>query len=147
MIGVVLERVSDQPFQTVLRDHILDTLKLNGTFYPVDHTLYENIAYGYDQSLKGPFPTEFIDPSIPFSAASLYSTAGDLFDWTQNIKAYGLLNEPLTNEMLESKKGGAACGWFINNTKGENIIYHGGRINGFSSLLRYCTKNDQTVIL
>lgn len=147
LLGVVLERVSDRPFQTVLRDHILDTLKLDDTFYPVDHTLYENIAYGYDQSLKGPFPTEFIDPSIPFSAAGLYSTAGDLFDWTQNIKTYGLLNESLTNEMLKSKKGGAACGWFINNTKGEKIIYHGGRINGFSSLLRHYTKNDLTVIL
>ncbi|MGA9588891.1 MAG: serine hydrolase domain-containing protein, partial [Salegentibacter sp.] len=74
LLGYIIEKVTDKPYEEVLQERILDPLDMNDTGYDHSATILKKRASGYDKRGTGYRNTPYLDMSIPYAAGSLYST-------------------------------------------------------------------------
>ncbi len=150
--GLVCEKVGGSTYEKLLKQEILDPLKMTNTFVVPPK---ENLARGHALGNLG-FPV-VTEPYLGFSpnpSGSVYSTAHDLSLWLKfqldpaNQK-YANMN--CANEILETQKPqivnpfdetnklfhpftvqmAYGMGWVIQDYRGARQISHGGSIDGF----------------
>jgi CubicO group peptidase (beta-lactamase class C family) len=92
--------------------------------------------------------------SVPFSAGALYSTVLDLYKWDQAVDAGKLIPKSLMDEMLTGQvtvdgPGGPkyGFGWWVSTEFGHKVIWHGGGLEGFTSLNSWFPDNDAYIIV
>src|SRR5207237_2328485 len=86
LLGVILEKVTGQPYETLLRERIFVPLVMNDSGYDSTQPLLSKRAAGYDKRFDGSYVnTTYIDMTQPYAAGSLYSTVEDLFRWDQAL--------------------------------------------------------------
>jgi tetratricopeptide (TPR) repeat protein len=156
-LGVIIEKVSGKPYEQILRENILNPLKMNNTGYDHHETILKNRASGYEKDGNKYINAAYLDMSVPYSAGALYSTVEDLYLWDQalynekflSLKTRDLLFKPYIKEMGSSY----GYGWFIGKTPLGNtgdsvpVIVHGGGINGFSSLIQRIPSDRHLIVL
>jgi CubicO group peptidase (beta-lactamase class C family) len=157
LLGVIIEKVSGKPFEQILRENILNPLKMNNTGYDHHETILKNRASGYEKDGNKYINAAYLDMSVPYSAGALYSTVEDLYLWDQALynekflssKTRDLLFKPYIKEMGSSY----GYGWSIGKTPLGNtgdsvpVIGHGGGINGFSSLIQRIPSDRHLIVL
>ena len=96
----------------------------------------------------------FVNMSVPFSAGALYSTVLDLYKWDQAVDAgklipNNLMDAMLTGHVVKDGPGSAkyGFGWTISTEFGHKVIWHGGGLEGFTSLNSWFPNNDAYVIV
>ena len=148
VLGLIIEQVAGQPYETFLQESIFTPLNMTATGY--DHNLNE-LAVGYARSIEA----VFIDMSIPFAAGGLYSTVEDLYLWDQAIYNEALLTQDSLSEMFSDHApipgtGGLVAygyGWFIDQNNGHRLFVHDGGIEGFVSFIAHYPDEKVTIIL
>ncbi|MEH6989877.1 serine hydrolase [Cytobacillus firmus] len=75
----------------------------------------------------------------------MYSTAEDLYKWTEALRNGVLLNKSMTSKMFTASDGGYGYGWFISGN--SETASHSGDINGFANELLMNFKEDLTIIV
>ena len=150
LLGVILEEVTSQTYEDLLKKRILDPLGLENTGYDHYQNILERRASGYARKKGGYERAEYIDTSVPFSAGMLYSTVGDLFKWTRALHSGKVFKNPVTLEQMTSRHiGDSGYGLMIQDiTLGELqilSIQHAGGIPGFGSFLMYLPKQEYTI--
>ena len=101
-------------------------------------------ASGYDISNDRLTNADFIDMSVPFSAGGIYSTVEDMFRWNEALAHPGrLLNADSLKQMFTEypeathERQHYGYGVVISRQKfGKLLYYHGGGVNGFSSIIQ-----------
>jgi len=78
LLGAVLEQVSGQSYEQLLRERVFTPLGMHHSGYTHTATILPHRAAGYERSVSGLENARFYDMSIPFAAGALYSTVGDL---------------------------------------------------------------------
>jgi CubicO group peptidase (beta-lactamase class C family) len=151
ILGYIIEMASGQPYETFLRQSILDPLNMKATGY-LEKT--DNLALGFFDRYTTD-PVSDWDVTNLFSSGGLYSTAEDIFLWSQALYGEQLLSPASIHQMFTphelTRDGegydayGYAC--FLNEYHGRKIIYHGGSIDGFTSLLAHHPEEQVTIIL
>jgi CubicO group peptidase (beta-lactamase class C family) len=130
--GVILEKVSGEHYEQLLRERIFDPLGMRESGYDSTRPLIEKRTAGYDSTLDGYVNTSYLDMGQPYAAGSLYSWVDDLLLWDQALYGNKVLNDVSKQKMFTPGLGDYGYGLFIH--KGAiTTIEHGGSINGFNT--------------
>ncbi len=132
--GYVVEQVRKEPFQTCVKNMVLDPLSMTqSTFEP------RSAAKAWMSTLDGrtfPAPTFALGMS---PAGSIYSTTGDLARFAMALLAKGdPLLKPGTLEQMWVPQYGSdyGLGFRIGKLEGPRMVGHGGAIYGFATALQ-----------
>ncbi|MGI9067803.1 MAG: serine hydrolase [Pyrinomonadaceae bacterium] len=154
LLGAIIEKVTGQPYERVLKEKIFDPLGMKSSGYDHHATILEKRASGYEKTPDGYVNAAYLDMSLPYSAGSLYSTVEDLYLWDQALYSERVLSVQSKELMYKPNLENYAYGWAIAKAKlgtgTETIpsIGHGGGINGFSTLItRYPAQKNLVVLL
>jgi CubicO group peptidase (beta-lactamase class C family) len=159
ILGVIIERVTGEPYDRVLRERILEPLGLHDTGYDHNTAVIEKRALGYVRVPGGYEHAPFLDSSIPFSAGMMYSTVEDLLVWDQALYGQGPFRNPATKELyfaphvaMASADGPHyAYGWMLQSvavgSDTVRVIEHGGGIFGFTTGFWRMPDDRRTIIL
>jgi D-alanyl-D-alanine carboxypeptidase len=149
VLGAIIEAVSGRSYEDFLEAEVLGPLRMTETGYDSGD---DAVVGGW--STVG-VPAADIDMSWPYAAGGMYSTVGDLLRWDAALASGMLLRagagarliEPI--EMITDRSGvGYAWGAYVGDVQGEPIVYHGGSIDGFSTVfLRHPERKVTVAIL
>jgi len=152
LLGVLLERVTGQTYERVLRDQIFTPLGMSDSGYDYPARILPMRASGYSRQGSSLTNAPYLDMVQPFSAGSLYSTVEDLLKWDQALYTDQLLPSEGRSAMFTPFKGNYAYGWQVPTpspqTFGRRQVAHGGGINGFSTMIiRLPDDNIASIVL
>ncbi len=154
LLGAIVEKVTGQPYEKVLKEKIFDPLGMKNSGYDHHGTIIPKRATGYQKTGDGYINARYLDMSIPYAAGSLYSTVEDLYLWDQALYTDRVLSAASKELMYKPHLSDYAYGWAITKTSFGNgvenfpIIAHGGGINGFNTtILRFPSQKNLIVML
>jgi CubicO group peptidase (beta-lactamase class C family) len=152
LLGVAIEKVSGESYETFIQRNILQPLGLTESGYDRSSTIVKHRASGYSIDQDGGIVNTYCwDVSLKYSAGGLYSTVGDLYKWDQVLYTDRLVSKEtlatiFTSMVTIPNDGGYGYGWFISQQSGHLVIAHGGDLPGFhSQITRY--PDDQVTII
>lgn len=160
LLTQIIETVAGQPYADYLQTHLFEPLGMKNTGYEMPGTVIPDLAQGYcfvDQNTY--LSAEPISMELPQGAGGLYSTIGDLVIWQQWLygaaskqkllspKLMNLMREPFIAMDLARESLDAFYGYgLVHDTHlGYQLVYHSGRINGFSTTLAYYPEEKLTI--
>jgi CubicO group peptidase (beta-lactamase class C family) len=153
LLGLVIERVSGQPYATFVQQRLFDRVGMPSSYYCSERTLVKRHAHGYDIDngtlvLKG-----FIDHDWPYAAGSLCSSTSDLVAWNRALHGGRVLSPASYKEMTTAGvlSDGTPIrygyGISVADLGGRRVVGHGGGINGFLSESQYYPDDDLIVVV
>ena len=95
LLGLIIEKVSGQPYATYIRQHIFQPLAMNRSEVLKIGDPIENRAYGYD-TLQGSFKKLDADEAIFFSTQAdggIYTSVSEYLKWFNGLQKASLLNK------------------------------------------------------
>ncbi|MGH9967304.1 MAG: serine hydrolase [Pyrinomonadaceae bacterium] len=152
LLGAIIEKVTGQTYENVLKEKILDPLGMKNTGYDHHGPILEKRASGYQKIGEGYVNAAYLDMSIPYAAGSMYSTVDDLYLWDQALYTERVLSSQSKELMFKPNLSDYAYGWIVTKarfgTQTIPEITHGGGINGFSTLIvRFPVQKHLIVLL
>ena len=144
LAGYIVQRVSGQPFETYVREHVLEPAGMTTSTYeqPLPEGLTGSLGPGYTSTgeevpfaLMGDFPADSLTVSAPdfaaFMNAQLSRSPKLLREETwEQMWSPGLGEDKLGNR---AKAGEMGLGYFELSRHGRRIVEHSGDIQGWHS--------------
>ena len=144
LAGYIVQRVSGQPFETYVREHVLEPAGMTSSTYeqPLPKDMAGSLGPGYTSTgeevpfeLMGDFPAGSLTVSAPdfaaFMNAQLSRSPKLLREETwEQMWSPGLGEERLGNR---AKAGEMGLGYFELSRHGRRIVEHSGDIHGWHS--------------
>lgn len=147
LLGLIVERVTGESFDSFLRSRILEPLGMRDTGINDGRRVIPGLASAYHSSGYELAPSEFIDMSSVFTAGGMYSTARDLLLWDQALYGDKLLSHSVVDHILRDEETGYGLGWFLDRKHDRRRVYHGGAYRGYRSELHRYPDDGMTVIV
>ncbi|MDQ6762452.1 MAG: beta-lactamase family protein [Bacteroidota bacterium] len=149
LLGMVIEKVTGMPYQSVVRQMIFTPLQMNHSGFDFKNLKSNNKTQGYVLLNKGSSKTNYtVDSTVYFSAGSMYSTTHDMLQFAKAISRHELLNDESWNTAFTPGKGNYGYGFWIKNTiYGKRYITHDGGLLGYTSDFAYFPDDDISIIL
>ena len=153
VLGAIVEKVTGQPYEQVLKEKITEPLGMKNTGYDHYDTILSKRAAGYVKTPHGYENAPYLDMTIPYAAGSLYSTVEDLFLWDQALYGERVLSAASKELMFKPNLDNYGYGFGIRKaTLGPNkivvpVIEHNGGINGFSTTIVRLVGDKGLVVL
>ena len=153
LLGMILERITGQPYGTYLRDSLFVPNGLTSSVYCSTGPIIKRRASGYDRGREGLVNTDFISMDLPYAAGSLCSTVGDLVKWTGllhsgklvNATSFATMTTPV--KLTSGRPMSYGYGLSVDTLGSHRRVHHGGGINGFISELAYYPDDSLTVVV
>lgn len=153
--GHVAEVATGESWEHLVRKRILDPLGMARTVFTFDEAqTLGDLALPYRDQGQGTEEAVFRDISVIAPAGGLWSSVEDLGRWLSMLLARGqwegrpLIDEgtltalmrPITPTRLPSDSRAVSqsyygLGWFVDTYRGRLRAFHGGNLDGFSSLV------------
>ena len=133
LLGMIIERVTGQPFATLLHRRLLDPLAMTGTGV----LLGEDAPYLMAPSWASAFGT----------SGDMYASAHDLLRWGDALYGGRLLSEKALASMLDFHSRGYGMGAERIKVGDATGYGHSGLLRGFTSLLVHLPHRDVTLVL
>ena len=144
LAGYIVQRVSGQPFETYVREHVLEPAGMTSSTYeqPLPKDMAGSLGPGYTSTgeevpfeLMGDFPAGSLTVSAPdfaaFMNAQLSRSPKLLREETwEQMWSPGLGEDKLGNR---AKAGEMGLGYFDLSRHGQRVVGHGGDIVGWHS--------------
>jgi CubicO group peptidase (beta-lactamase class C family) len=149
LAGRVLEAIEERPFETLVRELVLDPLGLERTFFFADEVMTHRFAVGHveddDRETVVARPWPVGRSSNP--AGGLVSTVGDLLAYTRphlgdgtaengerllEAESVALMRTPQV-DLTETEAMGLS--WMLRRRGERQTVWHGGSTNGQTALL------------
>jgi CubicO group peptidase (beta-lactamase class C family) len=153
LLGAILEEVTGQPYDELLRERIFDPLEMDDSGYDWSRPILPKRARGYQRARDGIRNADYLDMSLPYAAGSLYSTVEDLFLWDQALYGEAVLSAGAKQQMFSPGLEDYGYGWRIRRQpigpdNAERLtISHGGGINGFNTVIMRVPQDRHLVVL
>lgn len=147
VLGLVIEKVSGQRYETLLHERILEPLGMKDTGLDTDDLVLVRRAEGYGQGRNGLVAARSMSMSVPWAAGALYSTTDDLLRWEHGLFDGKILNEAELKAMTTAGQGNYGLGVEVRDVDGLKVIEHGGGIQGFSTELIYVPERNIAVVV
>ena len=149
LLGMVIEKVTGKPFETVIRERFISPLRLSRTGFdfinlqqPGKTTPY---TFEKDSVLV---PVSPIDSTAGYAAGGMFSTVGDLYRWSRAIQTHQFLgqkNWKMAFTPIGKTKWG--YGWGTNTFKTTNdLVFQNGNLPGFGTYFILFPKEDIVII-
>ena len=157
LLGLVIEEVTGERYDDLLRQRVLEPLGLDATAPLVDRRI-DRLPQGYAPQSRELFglPVEVVntdglvfDPSIEWTGGGLVTTSSDLVQWALALFGGRVLAADSLEAMLDSiaepdaqdTAGGRALGYglgiSVSPMAGALAYRHGGFFPGYNSMLAY----------
>jgi CubicO group peptidase (beta-lactamase class C family) len=171
-LGLVVAKVSGEPFQDFLRDRIFVPLRMNNTLAYVKGTNeVPDRAYGHSKDGNRFVQTDQSSTSATLGDGGVYSNIDDLTKWDDALAHHTLLSagemepaltavklpdgstptwssDPGDSDPLAGKPVLYGFGWFLDDYRGTKRMWHYGETTGFRTAIeRFPGKNLTIVIL
>ncbi len=148
VLGMVIEKVSGQPYAQFLQANIFTPLGMKDSGYEDQAAILPLRARGYQRTKEGVLENaDFLDMSTPFSAGALYSTTHDLLTWEKALFGGKVVSRDSFAKMTTPFKGNYGFGLVIVDTGGHHQVWHNGGINGFSTVMANYPNDHLTIIV
>ncbi|MBR8839525.1 MAG: serine hydrolase [Stigonema ocellatum SAG 48.90 = DSM 106950] len=149
LLGLIVEKVTGKPFETVIRERFIAPLQLSKTGFDFINLRQPGKTTGYSYEKDSVLvPISPIDSTAGYAAGGMYSTVGDLYHWSQAIQTHQLLS--MENWKLAFTPIGKtkwAYGWGINTFRSANdLAFQNGNLPGFGTYLMLLPKEDVVII-
>jgi D-alanyl-D-alanine carboxypeptidase len=153
LLGRVIEKVSGQPWDEYLRDHIFLPLGMKHSGY--DRTVeLAGRATGYLAAADGTYqPIAPQDALGAYAGGGLYSTVEDMALWAGGLASgkllpAGTLERASTPGLLsDGRRTAYGFGWMTATYRGLREVGHGGDITGFNTYFARYPDEKLTVIV
>ena len=153
LLGLIIEAVTDQPYETYLAEQFFVPLGMEDTYYCSERAVRKGRAHGYDGSPGGLVRKGYLDHTWPYAAGSICSTVGDLVRWNQALHGGRVLSPESYQAMItpmpleDGTPTRYAMGLGISGSGKHHSIAHGGGINGFLSDGRYYPEEGLIIVV
>lgn len=148
LLGYIIERATDMPYELYLKESFFEPLNMNNTgFEYMDGSILAN-STGYS-AINGKFAAATpLKTKVAYAAGGLVSSLPDLEKWNRAVMTGEVL--PLdfirliqeTGTLPSGKPTGYSFGWQIGNIQGLKTVKHDGIVNGFTSMAIYVPEID-----
>jgi len=155
VLASIVEKISGISFGSFLKQNIFEPLQMTHSYvYSFENdSIRENQLYGYrlHRGWRHVKIRSTVNDAI-VGDKNVYTTAEDLFKWTQGLNSGNLLSKEslalmfTKGETIYGRKVPYGFGFRI-DTKEKNSIYHYGKWNGFSTGLTTYLEDDLVVIV
>ena len=157
LLGVIVEKVTGQPYAEALRERILAPLGMGRSAYGGYAEVVPQEATGYVRAADGRRHAAYLDPSVPYAAGMLVSTVDDLKTWSDALWAGRVFRSPETlalmnapHEAVPGTDGHYGYGVFSGTAEvgGREVpfVEHGGAIDGFVTSFWRLTDRDAVIV-
>ena len=155
VLASIVEKISGTSFGSFLKQNIFEPLQMKNSYvYSFENdSIRENQLDGYrlHRGWRHVKIRSTVNDAI-VGDKNVYTTAEDLFKWTQGLNSGNLLSKEslalmfTKGETIYGRKVPYGFGFRI-DTKDKNSIYHYGKWNGFSTGLTTYLEDDLVVII
>lgn len=157
LLGMVVEKVTGEPFADVLRTELLDPLGMPQTSFPTDSPdlpdpYWEGITVQTDPEGEVKDATNF-NPSWGFTAGAMISTLDDLHRWSVALgTGEGWVSDDLQKQRVDSmnstvppnsQERGYALGFGTQN----GWIGHTGELPGYNTTIQYDPDTKTSIVV
>lgn len=143
LLGCILEKVTGQPIEKYLRQHILDKLGMANTGNDNLDSILPLRVRGYRKDKNA----SFLSMEWPLGGGSMYSTVEDLYKWDRALYTNSLFSNASKQKMFTPGMGNYGYGLFIDSYFSHYRIHHGGGINGFTTNIARFPLDDVCIII
>lgn len=139
-LAKIVEEILGKPYETYLKETVLQPLQLERTFVTFNETAAENFATGH-YYFGEPYPK--VKNQVPVPASFNHTNALDIAKLITGYFNDRLLTKKTVNQLLEpvvslpSKNRYHGLGFELQFTENDTIISHGGHNEGFLNFLYY----------
>jgi len=160
LLGLVVQKVSGEPFGAFLHDRIFRPLGMTGTLaYEKGKNEVPHRAYGYTQEAGAWKETDQSPTSATLGDGGVYSSVVDLAKWFSALDSFRLLSRaemapawtpvpPDTAVAMDGVTAGYGFGWAIDAMDGFRRMWHYGETVGFrTNVQRFPERRLSVVVL
>ena len=147
VLGYLLERVSGQTYADFLQENIFKPLGMNDSGLDSNAAIVPHRASGYLPGADGIENAERPNISGALSAGGLYSTTEDMFRWVDGLFGGKLLTPASLRKMTTPVKHDYACGLYVHQVNGRQVIDYDGNNIGFNAEMAYYPEEKLAVIV
>ncbi|WP_234733697.1 serine hydrolase [Tellurirhabdus bombi] len=150
LLGLIVEKVTGKPFETVVRERFLKPLRLTKTGFDLINLKNSGKTTGYifwkDSVLV---ETPAVDSTVAYAAGGMYSTVDDLYRWSRVVQNRTMLKPETWDSALTPPNQGAwGYGWGVSYfNEGKKLIFQNGNIPGFATFYIQVPEDDVVIIL
>jgi CubicO group peptidase (beta-lactamase class C family) len=171
MLGLIVAKVSGQPFDEFLRERIFKPLRMNNTIAYIkgkNSVVYR--AFGHVKDGDKLIERDQSSTSATLGDGGVYSNLDDLAKWDEALRRHTLLSGaemrdaliparladgsvphwdsgPGDTDPLHGKPVEYGFGWFLDPYHGHERMWHYGDTTGFQTSIQRFPKDDLTVIV
>jgi CubicO group peptidase (beta-lactamase class C family) len=171
VLGLVVAKVSGKPFEDFLQERIFAPLKMNHTLaYVRGKNEVPERAYGYSKEGDAFVETDQSSTSATLGDGGVYSNLEDLAKWDDALTRHTLLaanemqpalipvrladgslprwaSDPGDTNPLQSSLVSYGFGWFLDDYRGHQRMWHYGDTIGFKTAIERFADGNLTIIL
>ncbi len=152
LLGLVIEKVTGQPYEVVLRERILKPLEMHDTGIEHRGAAPPLHASGYRPDRTGRLKYDpAMDESWSFSAGAMYSTVEDMEKFSDALQSEALLPRAALERMWQPVRDVYGYGWQTPQrsrfTFNRRVVEHGGAAPGFLARFWHAVDEKLTVIV
>jgi CubicO group peptidase (beta-lactamase class C family) len=143
LLGAIIEKVSGMTYGEYVAKNLFKPAGMKSS-YTDDSSLPANSTKGYQKSGGTEFvASDYVHPSIPYSAGAIFSTVDDLWKWNQAIFNYKLVKKEslemawTPTKLNNGKLVGYGYAWQLGRLGDAKVIGHGGAIDGYLTMEIY----------
>lgn len=150
LLGMIIERVSGEPYAGYVRRHLAEPLGLATLRYCGAGDASQDAA-GYSVRRTAFTPAAQVSMTHPFSAGGLCASAPDLARWPTLLASGRVLPPAVYRRMMtpdtlaDGRVLDYGYGVGVREYAGRRVIEHGGGITGFSSYVAYFPADSLTI--
>ncbi|MBP93823.1 MAG: hypothetical protein CMC55_06880 [Flavobacteriaceae bacterium] len=155
LLGLVIEKVTNETYGNAMKDLIFTPLGLNQTFHEIEGVIILNRASGYNMLEGEIFKSSHENKSHVLAAGSLMSSTTDLFLFSKELIRGSLLNKELHKHYLtldeNFRTNSGLVTWnYTSKLASEKatgqVVMHSGLSPGFSSSVAIFLDHNLIVI-
>lgn len=153
LLGMIVEKVSGEPYARYLDEQFFKPLHLTQTRYCPNHAPDTSFAVGYSFGNGALEPAAYLSMTHPFAAGALCSSVRDFLVWQRALHggrvvgpaSYEMMTTPDT--LLTGRKLTYGFGLGVAMLGSHRMISHNGGINGFTTSQLFVPDDTLSVIV
>jgi CubicO group peptidase (beta-lactamase class C family) len=148
LLGYIIQKVTKHPYEKVVRQFILSTLKMTNSGFDFVRLKDKNKAAGYFViDGKNTQEANYVDSSASYAAGALYATTADMLKWHEGLLKNKIISRASLEKALTPVKNNYGYGLIIDSVAGKRQTWHNGGIFGFNSTFRRIEADDVCIVL